>query len=107
MSTECELWRERRFDIILREDGRKVFLSGGFDRVQIYRDEFGNVERADIIDFKSNDVSQETVAATAQHYQRQMDSYRRALAQLLQLPPEKISSYLLFTKIGILLRMEE
>ena len=107
LSTECELWRERRFDIILREDGRKVFLSGVFDRVQIYRDEFGNVERADIIDFKSNDVSQETVAATAQHYQRQMDSYRRALAQLLQLPPEKISSYLLFTKIGILLRMEE
>ena len=107
LSAECEIWRERRFDIILRENGLKVFLSGCFDRVQIYHDAFGNAERAEIIDFKSNDITHENVSETARHYQRQMDSYRRALAQLLHLPPEKITTYLLFTKIGVLHRIEQ
>ncbi|MBR2643567.1 MAG: UvrD-helicase domain-containing protein [Lentisphaeria bacterium] len=105
LDQECELWRERRFDIILKEAGQKVFLSGCFDRVQIQKNASGKPESAVIIDFKSNDISPEDVPETAKHYRMQMLSYRRALAQLLQLPLEKIDSVLLFTKIGVLHRI--
>lgn len=106
LNADCELWRERRFDIILRENGKRIFLSGCFDRVQIYKDASGKPERADIIDFKSNNVTAEDVPVAADHYRLQMDSYRRALAQLLQLPPERIRTVLLFTRPGILYRVE-
>ena len=80
-------------------------MSGCFDRVQIQKNASGKPESAVIIDFKSNDISPEDVPETAKHYRMQMLSYRRALAQLLQLPLEKIDSVLLFTKIGVLHRI--
>ena len=107
LDQECELWREQRFDVILKEAGQQIFLSGCFDRVQIFTDSSGKPVRAEIIDFKSNEIQPENVQETADHYRLQMDSYRRALAQLLHLPPEKIATYLLFTRIGVLHRCND
>ena len=100
-----ELWRERRFDLILREDGMKKFVSGCFDRVRIRRDASGKAESAVLVDYKSNDLDASGIPAAVAHYRPQMDLYARALARLLKLEPKDISGYLIFTKIGALHRM--
>lgn len=105
LSGTDELWRERRFDVILHQDGVRKFVSGCFDRVQIRRDAGGKPVQAEIVDFKSNDVTEETLADAAEHYRGQMTVYRSALSKLLDLPEDRIGCTLLFTKLGRLCRM--
>ena len=101
-----ELWRERRFDLILHEDGVQKFVSGCFDRVRIRRDASGKAESAVLVDYKSNDLDESGIPEAVEHYREQMDLYARALSRLLDLKPENITGYLIFTKPGILHRME-
>lgn len=81
------LWREQRFETIL-SDG---WITGIFDRVVLYPD------RALIQDYKTNRRSDPDTVA---HYAPQMQLYRRVLADMLSLAPERIRCQLLFTGTG-------
>jgi ATP-dependent exoDNAse (exonuclease V) beta subunit len=92
-----ELWRERRFEIVLEEG----WISGCFDRVTIGRDSAGRATAAEILDYKSNRVStDEEVRAAAESYRPQMELYRRALSRMLGLAAERIGLHLIFTAPG-------
>ncbi len=98
-----ELWRERPFDVVLRDaSGVGALVSGCFDRVQIRRGAGGGVERACIVDYKSNAVTPEELAQLREHYRPQLETYRRALAVLLGITPNLIECRLLFTRLGAL-----
>ena len=86
-----ELWQERTF--ALREDGK--LLQGRFDRVAIWED------RARLLDFKTDTAG----PTTQDHYRPQVDSYRRALCSLLQLPADAIEARLIFVATGDIIDM--
>jgi len=89
-----ELWREKSFDVIL--DNK--WVSGIFDRVVILRDNDGTPISAKIMDYKSNRTSDpQKINVLVATYRPQMTFYRQALANLLNLPGEKIETHLLFT----------
>jgi ATP-dependent helicase/nuclease subunit A len=89
-----ELWREKRFEIVL---GRE-WVTGSFDRVVLRRDVAGRLLGADILDYKSNQVEgDEALHETAEHYRPQLDLYARALSRMLGLPAKAIGRHLLFT----------
>lgn len=92
----AELWREQSFEILL--DGH--WTSGIIDRVTIIRDPNGKALSAMILDFKTDQVGSEAEAQkAAKGYRRQMESYRSAVAALLGLPAEKVSTTLLFSAL--------
>ena len=85
---DVHLWRERAFDLVVENE----FISGVFDRVHVYAD------RAEIIDFKSDRVSDEaSLKQAAEKYAPQMATYRQALAKLTGLAESAIRCSLLFT----------
>lgn len=89
---ESSVWREKSFEMIL--DG--FWISGTFDRVVLADG------RAWIFDFKTNRVATEGEIETARlHYAPQMATYRSALAQLVSIPVENITSHLIFTHPGV------
>jgi ATP-dependent helicase/nuclease subunit A len=94
--TDCELWREKGFDVVL--EGK--WVSGKFDRVVMTRNAQGEIEEALILDFKTNRITAAETAATAAHYVRQMETYRQALARLIRFPAPRIRCILLFTHPG-------
>ncbi len=96
---DCELWRERVFCLPLpREDGREL-VSGAFDRVVLHRDG-GELVSAEIIDFKTDAVSGEALAACIEHYRPQLEVYREALAAMTGLDGAAIRASLLFLSAG-------
>ena len=102
LDEECELWRERRFDVVLDAGGAPTLVSGCFDRVQIRRDGNGGVAHAYIIDYKSNQTDADGVPELVEHYREQLETYRQALAALLGITPNLIECRLVFTRIGAL-----
>ena len=85
---DVHLWRERAFDLVVENE----FISGVFDRVHVY------ANRAEIIDFKSDRVSDEaSLKQAAEKYGPQMATYRQALAKLTGLAESAIGCSLLFT----------
>lgn len=94
--TDCELWREKGFDVVL--EGK--WVSGKFDRVVLTRNAQGEIEDALLLDFKTNRITAPETAATAAHYVRQMETYRQALAFLIRCPASRIRCILLFTHPG-------
>ncbi|MGJ8724916.1 MAG: UvrD-helicase domain-containing protein [Roseibacillus sp.] len=98
----AELWREQNFEILLNDQ----WTSGTIDRVTIIKDANGKPLSASIIDFKTDQVSNEAEAQDkAQNYQSQMESYRAATSALLNLPAEDISAQLLFTAAPCLVKL--
>jgi ATP-dependent exoDNAse (exonuclease V) beta subunit len=86
----AEVWMEKRFEMIVGED---QWVSGVFDRVNRFSD------RAQIIDFKTNNVTNdEEIAKAVAHYRPQMETYRVALSRLTGLAPDKIDCLLIFTQ---------
>ena len=90
------LWREQMFEAVIDDE----WITGTFDRVIIVRDPSGRVTQAEILDFKTNDVQEDTLLATAAHYRPQLQLYAKALAKLIAYPAEKIPCKLLFTRPG-------
>jgi ATP-dependent exoDNAse (exonuclease V) beta subunit len=94
--------RERRF---LTRDGTQ-FWNGSFDRV-VWLGDGDRTVAADVIDFKTDDITPgdaKKLAERTEHYRPQLEAYRRAVAHLAQLPPERIATRLVFTNAG---RVEE
>jgi ATP-dependent helicase/nuclease subunit A len=92
--TRLDLWREKSFELIL--DGE--WVSGTMDRVVLRRNAAGIAESAEILDYKSDRIADgAALAAAAKKYTPQMALYRRVLARLTGLGPEKIRCRLLFT----------
>ena len=99
-----ELWKEQRFEVILNGN---EWVTGAFDRVVIHRTADGRAVRADILDYKSNQVTAEAdLRKTAKRYRSQLELYARALAHILHLPLTAIQTSILFTRSARVWRME-
>lgn len=91
---QLQVHRERPF--ALREDD--TLLSGTIDRLVLLLSE-GKVVAADVIDFKTDMVlEQPKLDAAVEFYRPQLAAYRRAVAQLYRLPPNRVISRLLFVE---------
>ena len=84
----AEVWLERAFELVI--DGE--FCSGVFDRVMLHDG------TAQIIDFKTDRVDDDTIAAAVKRHQPQLELYRRVLARLTGLEEEAITCQLVFTR---------
>jgi ATP-dependent exoDNAse (exonuclease V) beta subunit len=93
------LWRERRFSVMA--DNRLV--RGSFDRVAIDYDGQGDAKAAHLIDFKSDELSNDpaALAERKERYRLQLEAYRDALSQLLRLDTSAITAELLFLQPGV------
>ncbi len=91
-----DVWIEKKFDCILN-DG---WISGCFDRVNLMRDEKGSIVRAELIDYKSSIVDEESYDLKLQNYKRQLELYRSVLAKLLKLSINDIECNIIFTGVG-------
>ncbi len=96
---ECEVWNERRF--LLRDSNNNI-VPGAFDRVVIHR-ENGTVVRAEIFDWKSDDLAG---AEDFLIYSGQLKLYRESLAVLLALPQSAISCNIVSLKLKQLIPVE-
>ncbi len=91
-----EVWRERQF--LEMSEGR--LLSGIFDRVVITYKQ-GAPMRADIIDYKTDEIPNSTAKARAvQRHTHQLEVYRTAAALMLGLAHTSVSARLAFTTTG-------
>jgi ATP-dependent helicase/nuclease subunit A len=92
-----ELWREKRFEIVLEAQ----WVTGIFDRVTIVKDASGCALSATILDYKSNQIHQPAqFKKAAETYRPQLELYSRALSHILKLPETAITKQLLFTRTG-------
>ena len=91
-----DVWIEKRFDCIL-ENG---WISGCFDRVNLKRDNSGNIVGAELIDYKSSLIDDETYELKLKKYQRQLNLYRDVLAKMLKLSVNDIECFIIFTRYG-------
>jgi len=83
------VWREKNFDVIINES----LLSGIFDRVNIYKDENGNILNAIIIDFKTDSICDEKTLI--EKHAHQLHLYKNALSKILNLESAKIATKIL------------
>jgi ATP-dependent exoDNAse (exonuclease V) beta subunit len=88
-----EVWRERRFDLLLD----KEWISGTLDRVVLERDAKGVCTAATIVDFKTDAAAgPEDARKKAESYAPQMKLYRKAVQRLAGLGVERIGVALVF-----------
>lgn len=93
---ELVVWRERSFSVVLPDEaGRDELWSGSFDRVVLHV-RGGWPVRADLIDYKTDDVGGSALEERADHYRPQVAAYRRVLAHLTDLDESAIRTRLLF-----------
>lgn len=98
-----ELWREQPFEVVL--DGH--WTSGIIDRATIIRDSGGQALAAHLLDYKTDRItSQAEATGRAGLYREQMESYRKAVALLLDLPLEQVTASLLFTRLPAVIPLE-
>ena len=92
-----EVWIERRFDLVT--DGG--WISGILDRVVLERGPDGTFIRATILDFKTDEIPDDTaLASRAAGYRPQLKLYAQAVQRLASLPPESVHAILIFTTIA-------
>ena len=94
------LWREKHFEVVLGES----WVTGVFDRVVITRGADGKPRKAVILDFKSNEISDDaSLSDVAERYRPQLSLYGKALSRMLQIDISRIGLCLLFTQPGRIL----
>ncbi len=97
-ATKARLWRERPFDLML-PNGQ--WISGTIDRVVIECDANGAPQNARIIDFKTDDVTDEAAMnEKLEGYAPQIALYRQAAARLTGLDAAQVTAELVFTRTG-------
>jgi ATP-dependent exoDNAse (exonuclease V) beta subunit len=79
-------------------DGSRALWSGAFDRVVLHGKE-GAWTRAVLVDFKTDRLRPEELAARAEVYRPQLEGYRRVLARQTGLAPAQIEARLLFLRL--------
>ena len=95
---DVRVYRELPF-AVREADG---LLSGKIDRLVIGR-KGGTPTFAEIIDYKTDRAegdAHETMERLREHYQPQLDAYRRAISKRTSLPPEDIRAELLFVNLA-------
>jgi hypothetical protein len=96
---ERTVWRERPFSLVLDEEGgARALWSGAFDRVVLHGRP-GAWSAAVVTDFKTDDVKAAELDARVELYRPQLEAYRRVLAPITALPPERIHARLLFLRL--------
>ncbi len=103
-NTDCIVWREKAFCFV--KDQEQVLVSGIFDRVHIERDGSGQICRVIIYDFKSDKITEEEMAKRVDSYRKQLLNYREAVAKILGIKNDVISTFLVFTHLGKLLEIK-
>ncbi len=99
----AELWREKRFEIVIENQ----WITGAFDRVVIIRDNEGKALQATIVDFKSDEVENDTILAqAAKGYRPQLALYGKALSLMLAIDRSQIELKVLFTNPGKVYNLE-
>jgi len=94
-----DLWREKRFEVVLDSGKAPQWVTGVFDRVTILSDNAGRPCAASVLDYKSDRISKESELKNAVgRYREQMLLYGQALSRILSLHLAKISLQLLFTR---------
>lgn len=95
-SGQTAVWRERAFSYVEGDQ----FVNGVFDRVVINRDKNGAIDRAEIIDFKTDRIHQgNTLEQAIAHHRPQLQAYRTALAKIVGIDEAVIELKLLFTHV--------
>ncbi len=97
--TELRLWRERDFAVRLDTQPLSGLLRGKFDRVVVH-DRAHVPIHAQLIDFKTDRVTPDTLDDIVQRYEPQVSAYCAALAVMLQLSPTAVQGKLLFVDSG-------
>ncbi len=94
--TPCILWKEKAFTL----SENQILINGIFDRVHIFLDKQNHFEKAQIIDFKTDLISENFKLSQAiETHEKQLQSYQNAVSKLLNLDKAKIETYLLFTSV--------
>jgi len=94
---DVTLWREKHFEIVFEDQ----WITGVFDRVTLTHGPDGKPLHATILDFKSNEITDDAeLANTAEQYRPQLLLYGKALARMLHIDPSQVSLRLLFTGPG-------
>ncbi|MCL2348341.1 MAG: UvrD-helicase domain-containing protein [Planctomycetaceae bacterium] len=95
-----EIQNERRFSVVPKPG---ILLRGSIDRLTLLYDgaEKQTLSGADIIDFKTDKIpNEETLLQRVQYYLPQLAEYKKAVAIMYRLPPERITARLLFPDSG-------
>ena len=96
-----EVHNERRFSVVTKSG---TLLQGIFDRLVLLYETSGSRAQlvgADIIDFKSDKIDNETeLREKIEYYAPQLAEYRRAVSLMYKLKHEQISTRLLFSNAG-------
>jgi hypothetical protein len=92
-----EVHRERPFARMIGDRVQQGFI----DRLVVESDERGAATSAEVIDFKTDDVNADGLAAHAEHYRGQLETYRDVVTRLTKLTPERVDMTLLFVRPGV------
>lgn len=99
-----ELWREKSFSYVENER----FINGVFDRVHLHKTKDGQIDRAEIIDYKTDAIRPEdSLEAAAEKHRPQLAAYAEALAKITGLQSDRIQKTLIFTNRPALYRLRE
>ena len=100
-ANRVEVQNERPFAVRL-ESG---ILHGVIDRlVLVY--EGNRLVAADVIDFKTDAISDSDLQQRVDYYKPQLAGYRQAVSRFTKLPLEKISTKLVFLESGLLVNLD-
>ena len=97
-----EVFNERPFAVNL-DSG---FMQGTIDRLVVAK-EGNTIVAADIIDYKTDSVTPDSLDERVEHYRPQLEAYRSAVSRFLNLEPSRIATRLLFVGTGDLVTIEQ
>ncbi|MGB9687804.1 UvrD-helicase domain-containing protein, partial [Thermogutta sp.] len=97
-----------RWEVFLEQpfvvDAAGAFCRGQFDRIVVLFDGHQPIA-ADVIDFKTDEITLDQLAGRVQFYRSQLVMYREAAARWLHVPEERVSARLVFTQPGEVIRV--
>lgn len=97
-----------RWEVFLEQpfvvDVSGTFCRGQFDRIVVLFDGDQPIA-ADVIDFKTDDITTDQREARVEFYRPQLIMYREAAARWLHVPEERVSARLVFTQLGEVIRV--
>jgi ATP-dependent helicase/nuclease subunit A len=96
---ELEVLAEERFAQVRPAEEGEALWSGAIDRLVLAR-EGGVVVLAEVLDFKSDDVTGEALEERVEHYRPQLESYRELVCERHGLDPDRVRARLLFVRSG-------